>query len=268
VLLSSGFFLLGRVDPGCAWQFRRGGWLADEAPGVGVVGTGQDVGAGGLDRGGVSVVDVGGGVQAEAAVAVLVVVPTEEFLAVGPGVLDRGEPATCATCTTSLACTVVTRPWSRPAPSACWHPSRGIIRLCDAPLTLHDVGLGAIWKPSQSVRRQECRRLRRSYPPGGDPARVRHLAVRQELGLGGRAGSYRGDQHARSLGINFFDPAQAYGSGRSERLLGRALAAQLRSARESVVIATKADCGWTARTWPASPAQRGCAKAWRPAAKG
>ena len=46
-------------------------------------------------------------------------------------------------------------------------------------------------------------------------------------------------QHARSLGINFFDTAQAYGFGRSEQLLGRALAADLRSARESVVIATK-----------------------------
>jgi aryl-alcohol dehydrogenase-like predicted oxidoreductase len=45
--------------------------------------------------------------------------------------------------------------------------------------------------------------------------------------------------HARSLGINFFDTAQAYGFGRSERLVGRALAAELRSARESVVIATK-----------------------------
>jgi aryl-alcohol dehydrogenase-like predicted oxidoreductase len=45
--------------------------------------------------------------------------------------------------------------------------------------------------------------------------------------------------HARSLGINFFDTAQAYGFGRSERLLGQALAADLRSARDSVVIATK-----------------------------
>ncbi len=46
-------------------------------------------------------------------------------------------------------------------------------------------------------------------------------------------------QHARSLGISFFDTAQAYGFGRSERLLGRALAADLRSARDSIVIATK-----------------------------
>jgi aryl-alcohol dehydrogenase-like predicted oxidoreductase len=46
-------------------------------------------------------------------------------------------------------------------------------------------------------------------------------------------------EHARSLGINFFDTAQAYGFGRSERLLGQALAADLRSARDSVVIATK-----------------------------
>lgn len=45
--------------------------------------------------------------------------------------------------------------------------------------------------------------------------------------------------HARSLGINFFDTAQAYGFGRSERLLGRALAADLRWLREQVVIATK-----------------------------
>ena len=45
--------------------------------------------------------------------------------------------------------------------------------------------------------------------------------------------------HARSLGINFFDTAQAYGFGRAERLLAAALADDLRSARESVVIATK-----------------------------
>jgi aryl-alcohol dehydrogenase-like predicted oxidoreductase len=46
-------------------------------------------------------------------------------------------------------------------------------------------------------------------------------------------------EQARSLGVNFFDTAQAYGFGRAERLLGRALAADLRSDRESVVIATK-----------------------------
>ena len=36
--------------------------------------------------------DVGGGVQAEPAVTVLVVVPAEKVLAVRPGGLDRGEP--------------------------------------------------------------------------------------------------------------------------------------------------------------------------------
>jgi aryl-alcohol dehydrogenase-like predicted oxidoreductase len=46
-------------------------------------------------------------------------------------------------------------------------------------------------------------------------------------------------EHARSLGINFFDTAQAYGFGRSERLLGRALADELRDDRDSLVIATK-----------------------------
>jgi aryl-alcohol dehydrogenase-like predicted oxidoreductase len=46
-------------------------------------------------------------------------------------------------------------------------------------------------------------------------------------------------QRARSLGVTFFDTAQGYGFGRSERLLGRALATDLRAARESVVVATK-----------------------------
>ncbi|MDF5752052.1 aldo/keto reductase [Spongiactinospora sp. TRM90649] len=44
---------------------------------------------------------------------------------------------------------------------------------------------------------------------------------------------------ARDLGINFFDTAHGYGFGVSERLLGRALAAELGSGRDSVVIATK-----------------------------
>jgi aryl-alcohol dehydrogenase-like predicted oxidoreductase len=46
-------------------------------------------------------------------------------------------------------------------------------------------------------------------------------------------------RHARGLGINFFDTAQAYGFGVSERLLARALEDELREARENVVIATK-----------------------------
>src|SRR5207247_4028863 len=73
-------------------QFRRRRWLADKAFGVGVVGGGQDLGASGPDGCGPAVVDVGGSVQAEAAVMVLVVVPGEEFLAVRPGGFDRGEP--------------------------------------------------------------------------------------------------------------------------------------------------------------------------------
>jgi aryl-alcohol dehydrogenase-like predicted oxidoreductase len=62
---------------------------------------------------------------------------------------------------------------------------------------------------------------------GGDWGPVDEQAARAAIG------------RARSLGINFFDTAQAYGFGRSERLLGQALAADLRSARDSVVIATK-----------------------------
>jgi aryl-alcohol dehydrogenase-like predicted oxidoreductase len=46
-------------------------------------------------------------------------------------------------------------------------------------------------------------------------------------------------RHARDLGINFFDTAQAYGFGASERLLGRALRDDLDHRRDEVVIATK-----------------------------
>lgn len=46
-------------------------------------------------------------------------------------------------------------------------------------------------------------------------------------------------RHARRLGINLFDTAQAYGFGASERLLGRALRADLDQRREEVIIATK-----------------------------
>jgi aryl-alcohol dehydrogenase-like predicted oxidoreductase len=46
-------------------------------------------------------------------------------------------------------------------------------------------------------------------------------------------------RHALELGVNFFDTAQAYGFGASERLLGRALAPELGSRRDEVVIATK-----------------------------
>jgi aryl-alcohol dehydrogenase-like predicted oxidoreductase len=44
---------------------------------------------------------------------------------------------------------------------------------------------------------------------------------------------------ARQLGVNFFDTAQAYGFGASERLLGDALAGELRTSRDDLVIATK-----------------------------
>jgi len=50
------------------------------------------------------------------------------------------------------------------------------------------------------------------------------------------AAAIRAIRHARDVGINFFDTAQGYGFGASERLLARALAGQR---REDVVIATK-----------------------------
>ncbi len=44
---------------------------------------------------------------------------------------------------------------------------------------------------------------------------------------------------ARELGVNFFDTAQGYGFGASERLLGRALRDDLDNRRDELVIATK-----------------------------
>jgi aryl-alcohol dehydrogenase-like predicted oxidoreductase len=46
-------------------------------------------------------------------------------------------------------------------------------------------------------------------------------------------------RHARKLGIDLFDTAQAYGFGASERLLGRALRDELDHRRDDVVLATK-----------------------------
>src|SRR3954463_8059363 len=46
-------------------------------------------------------------------------------------------------------------------------------------------------------------------------------------------------RHARELGVNLFDTAQAYGFGASERFLGRALRHELDPHRDDVVIATK-----------------------------
>ncbi len=63
--------------------------------------------------------------------------------------------------------------------------------------------------------------------------------------LGGDWGSFDEDaaiaaiRHARELGVTFFDTAQAYGFGKSEAMLGRALREELKRDRESVVIATK-----------------------------
>jgi aryl-alcohol dehydrogenase-like predicted oxidoreductase len=46
-------------------------------------------------------------------------------------------------------------------------------------------------------------------------------------------------RRARELGVNFFDTAQAYGFGASERLLGTALRPELTHHRDQLVIATK-----------------------------
>ena len=50
---------------------------------------------------------------------------------------------------------------------------------------------------------------------------------------------------ARDRGVSLFDTARSYGEGRSEQILGRALADDLRSRRGEVVIASKGGLGMT-----------------------
>jgi aryl-alcohol dehydrogenase-like predicted oxidoreductase len=63
--------------------------------------------------------------------------------------------------------------------------------------------------------------------------------------LGGDWGRFDEDaavaaiRRARELGVNFFDTAQAYGFGASERILGSALGDELTRDRGEIVIATK-----------------------------
>jgi aryl-alcohol dehydrogenase-like predicted oxidoreductase len=63
--------------------------------------------------------------------------------------------------------------------------------------------------------------------------------------LGGDWGRFDEDaavaaiRRARELGVNFFDTAQAYGFGASERLLGKALRDELTRNRGQLVLATK-----------------------------
>jgi aryl-alcohol dehydrogenase-like predicted oxidoreductase len=54
-----------------------------------------------------------------------------------------------------------------------------------------------------------------------------------------RAQAIAAAREAVDLGINLFDTARAYGFGAAERLLGEALRPEIRSARESIIIATK-----------------------------
>ncbi|HTF50704.1 MAG TPA: aldo/keto reductase [Pseudonocardia sp.] len=80
--------------------------------------------------------------------------------------------------------------------------------------------------------------------------------------LGGDWGHFDEDaaiaaiQHARELGVNLFDTAQAYGFGKSEEVLGKALRAELDHNRDQVVIATKGGIN------PGSDRPRDARRAW------
>ena len=99
VLTEGRLLFFGWVYPGGPRQFRRGGWFADEALRVLRIGGVQDAGPLGLDGGGAAVVDVGCGVQAGAAVAVLIVVPVLAVRAGGfEGAEAGGEPGPVFEC--------------------------------------------------------------------------------------------------------------------------------------------------------------------------
>jgi hypothetical protein len=82
----------GLVDPHRLRQLGRLRWLADEPLGMGGIGAVEHVGAGAGDGFGATLVHIGWGEQRDPAVVVLVVIPAEEVLAEGAGVVDRAEP--------------------------------------------------------------------------------------------------------------------------------------------------------------------------------
>jgi hypothetical protein len=81
----------GLVDPDLLGQPRRLGWVADEPLGMRGVGAVEHLGAGAGDGLAAAVVHIGRGQQRDPAVVVLVVIPAEEALAEGAGVVDRAE---------------------------------------------------------------------------------------------------------------------------------------------------------------------------------
>src|SRR5574337_565594 len=85
--------MVGSVDPRNVGDLRRFGWFADEPFWVFGVGGVEYAGTFVADRLGQAVVDVGGGMQAQPGVAVFIVIPTEEDLAVPSSFLDRAELA-------------------------------------------------------------------------------------------------------------------------------------------------------------------------------
>lgn len=80
--------------------------------------------------------------------------------------------------------------------------------------------------------------------------------------LGGEWGSFDEKaamdaiRHARELGVNFFDTAQAYGFGKSEQILGNALREELKHNRDQIVIATKGGIN------PGSSRPRDASRSW------
>src|ERR1700758_794882 len=85
--------VVGPVDPCFGWKLGWLRWFEDEAFRVGGVGGTEHTGPLLGDDFGGAVVNVGGRVKCQPGVAMLIVVPREEVLAVGTRRLDRGEPA-------------------------------------------------------------------------------------------------------------------------------------------------------------------------------
>ena len=93
VKLLCGRNLHGFVDPRWFWQRRGDRCLANKTFGVNGVGCLKHMGALNLDTFGVAEVDGGRGVEAQARVSVLVVVPREETLAEHAAIFDGAEPS-------------------------------------------------------------------------------------------------------------------------------------------------------------------------------
>lgn len=90
---------------------------------------------------------------------------------------------------------------------------------------------------------------------GRSGLQVSALSFGSWVSFGGQLGVERATEclaAAWAAGVNFFDNAEAYAGGESERIMGKAIA-ELGWSREAFVISTKFFWAWARGPTPATP---------------